>query len=138
MKRTQASALIVVVLLLGMVVGMKVGKVRSAAVPAAAPVAPSRPPALPRLVDLGSTTCIPCKKLAPILDELKVELKGKVDIEFIDVTKDTAAADKYGIQVIPTQIMLDQQGKELFRHEGFIPKADLLSKLHELKMLPAS
>ena len=40
---------------------------------------------LPKLVDLGASKCIPCKKMAPILDELKKEYAGILDVEFIDV-----------------------------------------------------
>ena len=86
----------------------------------------------PRLVDLGAGKCIPCKKMAPILDELKEEYTGRMDVEFIDVWKDRKAADQYGIESIPTQIFFDATGKELFRHEGFFAKEDILKKLREL------
>lgn len=86
--------------------------------------------ALPKLVDLGAKACIPCKKMAPILEELTREYKGVFDVEFIDVWKqeNQAEAKKYGITSIPTQIFLDAKGKELGRHEGFISKKDILKK----------
>ncbi len=89
--------------------------------------------ALPKLVDLGAKTCIPCKKMAPILDELTEEYKGVFDVVFIDVWKpeNQAEAKKYGIKSIPTQIFFDASGKELGRHEGFIPKEDILKKWQE-------
>ena len=86
----------------------------------------------PRLVDLGAGKCIPCKRMAPILDELKEEYAGRMDVEFIDVWKDRKAADQYGIESIPTQIFFDATGKELFRHEGFFAKEDILKKWREL------
>ena len=89
-------------------------------------------PKLPKLVDLGSTTCIPCKKMAPILEELKKELAGKIDVEFININEKPALADKYKIEYIPTQVFLDATGKELFRHVGFYAKADILAKWREL------
>jgi len=89
-------------------------------------------PKLPRVIDLGSVGCIPCKMMAPILEELKKQLAGKVDVEFIDVNQSPAMADKYGIQIIPTQIFFDATGKELFRHEGFYPKSEILAKWREL------
>ncbi len=89
-------------------------------------------PGLPRLVDLGSTTCIPCKKMAPILDELAREYAEEIVVEVIDVRKDRAAAPKYGIRVIPTQIFFDAEGEERFRHEGFMSKAAILAKWAEL------
>ena len=98
-------------------------------VPAAAESA-TRP--LPRLLDLGAGTCVPCKMMAPILDEMKVTFDGQLDVEFIDVRKDNTAARQYGIQVIPTQIFFDPDGKELFRHQGFFSREDMLAKWKEL------
>lgn len=97
--------------------------------------AATNPPAkakLPRLVDVGAGKCIPCKKMAPILEELKREQAGKLDVEFIDVWKDPEAGKPYKIRMIPTQIFYDANGKELFRHEGFYGKADILAKWQEL------
>jgi thioredoxin 1 len=88
--------------------------------------------ALPRLVDLGAGKCIPCKMMAPILDELKKEYAGKIAVQFIDVWKNPGASEQYGIQVIPTQIFFDASGKERFRHEGFFSKEDILAKWQEL------
>lgn len=87
--------------------------------------------ALPRLVDLGAGECIPCKKMAPILEELKRDFVGKLDVEFIDVWKNPGAGDKYGIRVIPTQIFYSAAGRELFRHEGFYSREDILAKWRE-------
>jgi thioredoxin 1 len=86
----------------------------------------------PRLLDLGATKCIPCTKMAPILDELKEEYAGQMDVEFIDVWKNRDAGGQYGIQSIPTQIFFDASGKELFRHEGFFAKDDIMKKWWEL------
>ncbi|HUW32663.1 MAG TPA: organomercurial lyase [Planctomycetota bacterium] len=90
--------------------------------------------ALPRLVDLGADKCIPCKMMAPILDELGKEYAGKFDVKFIDVwlKENAEQAKKHGIKVIPTQIFFDANGKELWRHEGFISKQDILAKWKEL------
>jgi thioredoxin 1 len=89
---------------------------------------------LPRLVDLGSTTCIPCKMMMPVLEELKKEYSQRLQVEFVDVGADPAAGGAYGIRVIPTQIFFNASGKELWRHEGFIPKADILAKWKELNV----
>ena len=88
--------------------------------------------ARPRLLDLGATKCIPCKMMAPILEELKEEYAGRMDVEFIDVWQNRDAAARYGIESIPTQIFFDVSGKELYRHQGFIAKDDILKKWHEL------
>ncbi len=104
--------------------------------PADSPVAnsPQSPAAakLPRLLDLGATTCIPCKMMAPILEELKTEYASKLQVDFIDVWKTPAAGQPYGIDSIPTQIFFDASGKELYRHTGFIDKTDILAKWTEL------
>lgn len=86
----------------------------------------------PRLLDLGATKCIPCKKMAPILEELKKEYEGRLDVEFIDVWRTPGVAGQYGIQSIPVQIFFDASGKELYRHEGFFAKEEILSKWSEL------
>jgi thioredoxin 1 len=70
--------------------------------------------------------------MAPILEELKKEYAGKLEVEFIDVWKNPDAAKQYGIEVIPTQIFHDATGKELFRHIGFFAKEDILAKWKEL------
>jgi len=88
--------------------------------------------ALPRMIDLGADKCIPCKKMAPILAELKTEYAGKATIEFIDVWKNPKAGEPYDIRIIPTQILFDREGKEVWRHEGFLPKDEIITRLKEL------
>jgi len=87
---------------------------------------------LPKLVDLGAGKCIPCKMMAPILEELKKEYQGRLNVTFIDVWENPDEAKKYGIKMIPTQIFYDSSGKELFRHEGFFSKEDIMAKWKEL------
>jgi len=86
---------------------------------------------LPRLVDLGATKCIPCKLMAPILEELKKEYKGRLEVVFVDVWENPQEAKNSGIKIIPTQIFYDASGKELYRHEGFFSKEDILGKWKE-------
>jgi thioredoxin 1 len=88
--------------------------------------------ALPRLVELGADKCIPCKMMAPVLKELKLEYDRRMEVEFIDVWKNPDAGKAYKIKLIPTQIFFDTAGKELFRHEGFFSKKDILAKWKEL------
>jgi thioredoxin 1 len=87
---------------------------------------------LPRLVDLGAGKCIPCKMMKPILDDLKTNYAGTFKTEFIDVWENEDAAKPYSINLIPTQIFFGADGKELFRHEGFFSKEDILGKWKEL------
>lgn len=109
--------------------GRETGTVQSLSTPAvaAAPAASG----LPRLVDLGAGKCIPCKMMAPILEELKEQYKGRLEVVFVDVWEDPKAGQPYGIKLIPTQIFYDATGKERFRHEGFFSKEDILAKWKE-------
>jgi thioredoxin 1 len=88
--------------------------------------------ASPRLVDLGAGKCIPCKLMAPILEQLRSEYAGRFDVTFIDVWAAPEAANPYHIRVIPTQVFFDAKGKELFRHEGFYSREQILGKWREL------
>lgn len=98
----------------------------------ALPSSPEETRRLPKLLDIGSTRCIPCKEMAPILKELKETYREKLDVAFIDLLEDSSAAETYGISTMPTQIFFDASGKELFRHEGFFSREEILSKWHEL------
>lgn len=89
-------------------------------------------PKLPRLVDLGADKCIPCVMMAPILEELKKEYAGVLDVEFVDVWKNPNAAKQYGVRGIPTQIFYDANGKELKRHFGYISKQGILDEFKKL------
>jgi len=106
-----------------------VGLAALSAVPAFARKAPKPAPAaaapLPRLVDLGATKCIPCKRMAPILEALKVDYAGAVDVQFIDVWVNPDAGRPYRIRLIPTQIFFDRKGRERFRHEGFFAREEI-------------
>lgn len=99
---------------------------------AATALANAVPAALPRLLDLGADKCIPCKMMAPILDDLKATYAGRMQVNFIDVWKNPDAGNPYDVRMIPTQILFDSEGNELFRHEGFFAKEDILAKWKEL------
>jgi thioredoxin 1 len=129
------AKLIIVIVLIGSIAGVAMVK-KSQKNIVAPPADVNKPSAtiaanLPRLVDLGADKCIPCKMMAPILEELKTTYDGKLQVDFIDVWKNPGEAPKYKISVIPTQIFYDASGKELFRHEGFFAKEDILAKWKE-------
>lgn len=86
---------------------------------------------LPKLVDLGSTKCIPCKMMVPVLSELSKDYKGQLDVQFIDVQKDPQRGRDYRITSIPTQVLFDSKGKEITRHSGYWPKDDILKAFKE-------
>lgn len=84
------------------------------------------------MVDIGAKKCIPCKMMAPILAELENEYKDKAAIVFIDVWENPDAGKPFAIQLIPTQIFYDANGKEVLRHEGFMEKAAIVAELKKL------
>jgi thioredoxin 1 len=88
--------------------------------------------ALPRLVDVGAGTCVPCKMMMPVLAELKEEYAGRLRVEYHDVGKDPNLVAEYDVSIIPVQIFYDASGTELFRHEGFYSKDDIVAKWREL------
>jgi thioredoxin 1 len=80
---------------------------------------------LPKLLDFGAGTCIPCKAMAPILKELTEEYKGRVVIKIIEVYQEKELTQVNRIRLIPTQIFFDSENKEVFRHQGFMDKVQI-------------
>lgn len=82
-------------------------------------------------IELGSVKCVPCRKMQPIMDEIEEEYPNQVKVVFYDVWTEQGRpyAKEYGIRVIPTQVFLDKNGKEYYRHEGFFPKEELVKVL---------
>ncbi len=101
----------------------------------------SSPPQTPRdvpvkgmvtMVDLGADACVPCKMMAPIITKLEKAYRGKAAIVFIDVWKDKEPAKRFGVRAIPTQIFFDKNGKEVYRHTGFMSETDIVSRLKKM------
>jgi thioredoxin 1 len=88
--------------------------------------------AKPRVLELGSMRCQACLEMAKVLDALRASQGTKLQVDFIDVFEEPAAADRYSIAVIPTQILYDGAGKEIFRHQGYFSQDDILAKFLEL------
>lgn len=84
--------------------------------------------ALVTFVEIGAARCIPCKAMQPIMKAVAEEYKGQVKVLFHDVwtQQGRVDAEKYNIRVIPTQVFLDKDGKEYFRHEGYFPKDEVV------------
>ena len=102
-----------------------------AAVPAPRAVAAA---AKPRLLELGSMRCQACLEMAKVLDALRASQGEKLQVDFIDVFEQPEAADRYKISLIPTQILFDPSGKEIFRHTGYFSHDDILAKFRELRV----
>jgi len=84
------------------------------------------------MLDLGADSCIPCKMMAPILKKMKKKYDGKAAIIFIDVWKHREQAKRFGIRAIPTQIFFDKEGKEIYRHVGFVSEAEIVKQLEKM------
>ncbi|MCF8108934.1 MAG: thioredoxin fold domain-containing protein [Desulfohalobiaceae bacterium] len=87
----------------------------------------------PVLADFGRGTCIPCKMMQPILEELQEQYKGEAEILILDVDEYPRLTGKAGIRSIPTQIFYDTTGKEVTRHQGFMDKESIIQELEKLK-----
>ena len=130
MKRIAIGALTMIVLLSTIACSEGDKKTPSSAAPAA-----DKKDAAPivTFVEIGSVRCIPCKKMQPIMKEIEREYTGKVKVVFYDVwtPEGKPYGQKYGVRVIPTQIFLDKDEKEYFRHEGYFPKEELVKVLKQ-------
>jgi thioredoxin 1 len=78
-------------------------------------------------VELGSVNCIPCKQMQPIMKSVEEKYGEQIKVIFYDVWKSDQKkyAQQYGIKLIPTQVFLDENGKEFHRHEGFYPESEI-------------
>ena len=97
---------------------------------AAPPEAPVK--GMVTMVDLGAGACIPCKMMAPILEKLEKAYAGRAAVVFFDVWKDPKPAHRFGIRSIPTQIFFDKEGKEVYRHEGFLGEKEIVGKFKDM------
>lgn len=89
-------------------------------------------------VELGSVNCIPCKQMQPVMKALEEKYGEQIKVIFYDVWKadQKKYAQKYGIKLIPTQVFLDENGKEFHRHEGFYPEAEIDKLLQGKGLIP--
>ncbi|MFA5857474.1 MAG: thioredoxin family protein [Elusimicrobiota bacterium] len=80
------------------------------------------------MLELGSTNCIPCKMMEKVLYTLDAKYGRQVNFVFIDVrsAEGTPYAHKYNILGIPTQVFLDKDGNEVFRHVGYFPADEVV------------
>jgi thioredoxin 1 len=100
--------------------------------PAVTAVSPSPAAALPRLVEVGSDTCVPCRAMMPVLEELRHDYSGRLRVDVIDLVRSPAEADPFHVVAMPTQIFIDPSGRELHRHLGFISKAEIVDTWRRL------
>jgi thioredoxin 1 len=74
-------------------------------------------------IELGSVNCIPCRMMQPVMRQVEQKYGGRVKVIFYDIWTPVGRpfAQKYSVKAIPTQVFLDRNGKEYFRHIGYFP-----------------
>ncbi|MFH0842969.1 MAG: thioredoxin family protein [Bacteroidota bacterium] len=84
-------------------------------------------------IELGSVRCIPCQQMQPVMKSIEEKYSKDVKVVFHDVWTEAGApfAQTYGIEAIPTQVFLDENGKEYYRHVGFFPEEELVKVLQQ-------
>ncbi len=96
------------------------------------PVDRARRSGKPTLVDFGATGCTACDLMAPVLEQLRAEYQGRCNVLLVSVSEQPVLSARYGISSIPVQVFYDAQGREVYRHTGFLPEDKLEAKLSDL------
>jgi len=84
------------------------------------------------LIDLGAATCIPCKMMVPVLDKVKKRFTGKAEVIVIDIRYNREQAQRFQLRAIPTQIFFDREGKEVYRHLGFLDENAIVEQFTKM------
>ena len=107
-------------------------------IPAAKDNSPIVSKPLVTFVEIGSVNCIPCRMMQPVLRSIEKKYGDQIKVIFYDVWKPEQAhyGQEYKIRLIPTQVFLDANGKELMRHEGFFPEKDIDAFLQSKGLKP--
>lgn len=84
-------------------------------------------------IELGSVRCIPCQKMQSVMKSVEEKYGKQVKVVFHDVwtPEGKPFATRYGIEAIPTQVFLDENGKEFSRHTGYFPEEELVKVLKQ-------
>lgn len=82
-------------------------------------------------LEFGATGCVACRKMERVMEEIQQKYPGKVNVIFLNILKpeNQMLMKYYGIAAIPTQVLLNKDGNEYYRHTGFISATDLSIKL---------
>ena len=96
------------------------------------PVDRARTSGKPTMVEFGATGCVPCDMMQPVLENLRKKYWDGLNIVFVHVGEEQILGARYGVTSIPVQAFFDKMGKEVFRHTGFYPQAEVEKKLAEM------
>ncbi|MCF8025608.1 MAG: thioredoxin family protein [Desulfobacteraceae bacterium] len=100
------------------------------------PVDKARNSGLPTMVEFGADGCGPCDRMQPILDQMRKDYPDSLNVVFVHVGEDQMLAARFGVRSIPVQVFYDADGKEVFRHTGFLPKEKVYSQLASMGVGP--
>jgi thioredoxin 1 len=84
------------------------------------------------LIDLGAATCIPCKMMVPVLDKVKKRFAGKAEVVVIDIRYNRDQVQRFQLRAIPTQVFFDREGKEVYRHLGFLDENAIVEQFAKM------
>lgn len=78
-------------------------------------------------LEFGAKGCISCKKMEQVMEDIKEKYPHTINVRFMNVTQTSSQklTQHFGISTIPTQVILDRNGKEIFRHSGYISSEEL-------------
>jgi thiol-disulfide isomerase/thioredoxin len=96
------------------------------------PVDKSRMSGKPSMIEFGATGCIPCDKMQPILESLRKSFKDRLNVVFVHVRQEQILGARFGIRSIPVQVFFDENGQEVFRHEGFFAENEVRKQLTKM------
>jgi thioredoxin 1 len=91
--------------------------------------------ARPALYEFGARWCIPCKEMQQVMAALKQQYDDQLEVRMVYVDEQKPLFEQYKIMLIPTQVFMDAQGKEVDRHIGALPKEEVIKKLKDLKFI---
>jgi len=86
----------------------------------------------PTIAEFGSSKCVPCKMMKPVLENLAIIFEGELNVVIIEVYEQESLAREYKIMSIPTQVVFDENGQEITRHIGYWPMEEILAELEQV------
>jgi len=93
------------------------------------------PTARPALYEFGAGFCYACKSMSEVIAELQKTHGDQVEFRLVYLDREKTLFEKYRIMLIPTQVFLNAEGKEVHRHIGPLSREEIISKLKELKFI---
>ncbi|MBA7700941.1 hypothetical protein ES703_109667 [subsurface metagenome] len=86
----------------------------------------------PTIAEFGSSKCVSCKMMKPVLENLAIIFEGELNVVIIEIYESMGLAREYKIMSIPTQIIFDENGQEITRHIGYWPMEEILAELEQI------